>query len=175
MVLSLKDIIDKGSLDVALDAISRFSCQDDDVENFLKVKAVDFEKRDKSRTYFIVDENESLLGYFTLSLKSLPFGNSVSKSVIKGIDGFSKDVQAVGIILIGQFGKDKVLAKDIAGERLLDLCLRTVYKAQRVIGGRFVLLECRDIGKVVSFYERRGFVSLQYDESDRYLQMVKRL
>ena len=35
---------------------------------------------------------------------------------------FSKDVQAVGIILIGQFGKDLKFARDIAGAKLFDLC-----------------------------------------------------
>lgn len=96
-------------------------------------------------------------------------------SEIKNIDGYSKDIQAVGIILIGQFGKDAVLAKKVDGGSLLDLCMGTVYKAQEIVGGRFVLLECQNNEKVVSFYERQGFKSLQYDESDKYLQMVRRL
>jgi len=99
----------------------------------------------------------------------------VSKSIVKNIDGFSKDIQAVGIILIGQFGKDSMLAKDIDGGKLFDICLNTVYQAQKLIGGRFVLLECRSIDKVISFYDKKGFKSLQYDNNDKYLQMVRRL
>lgn len=176
MVYPLKEIIDKGGLNPILEVISRFSCQDDDVEDFLKNKAVDFENRDKSRTYLIIDDaSDDLIGYFTLSLKALPFSKEVSKNAIKNIDGFSKDIQAVGIILVGQFGKDAVLAKNIDGSSLFDLCMETVYKAQNIIGGRFVLLECREIEKVVAFYEKQGFGSLQYDDTDSYVQMVRRL
>ena len=84
MVYPLKEIIAKGGLDSILEVISRFSCQDDDVEDFLKYKAVDFENRDKSRTYLIIDDaSDNLIGYFTLSLKALPFYKDVSKNTIK--------------------------------------------------------------------------------------------
>ena len=74
MVFQLKDLINKGMIESTLDAISRFTCQDDDVEDFLKHKAIDFENRDKSRTYLITDDDSpNILAYFTLSLKALPF------------------------------------------------------------------------------------------------------
>jgi hypothetical protein len=108
-------------------------------------------------------------------LKALPFTETISKTAIKRIDGFSKDVKAVGIMLIGQFGKDEVLARDIEGASLFDMCIKTVYAAQRIIGGRFVMLECREIKNIVSFYMKNGFERLQLDESDGYLQMIRRL
>ncbi len=61
-------------------AISNFFCkQDADVENFLKTKAINYEKTSKSRTYFIVNENSLIqsqivvLAYFTLSLKTFSY------------------------------------------------------------------------------------------------------
>jgi len=53
--------------------------------------------------------------------------------------------------------------------------METVYRVQDLIGGRFVMLECHEIEKVVDFYKRQGFESLQYDEADKYLQMIRRL
>jgi hypothetical protein len=176
MVIPLQKITCGDARESTLDAISRFSCRDKDVESFLKNKALEFERRDKARTYLIYDDNRgTLLGYFTLSIKALPFAGNISKNTIKSIDGFSKDIRAVGIILIGQFGKDTELAKDIDGGHLLDMCIETVYAAQKIVGGRFVLLECQEINKIVSFYERNGFKPLQYDENEKYLQMVRRL
>ncbi|MDR0221313.1 MAG: hypothetical protein LBI54_07920, partial [Lachnospiraceae bacterium] len=105
---------------------------------FLKHKAIDFEKRDKSRTYLVFGDDKTLLGYYTLSLKALPFGNLVSKNAIKEIDGFSRTAKAAGVILIGQLGKDKELAKHISGTDLLGLCFETVYEAYEIIGSRFV-------------------------------------
>ena len=174
MVISLQEAIQGNAVEPIAEAILRFSCKDGDVEAFLKQKAFDFERRDKSRTFLIVD-GDDLLGYFTLSLKSLPFNESVSKSVIKDIDGYSKNVQAVGIVIIGQFGKDSVLAKDVDGGFLLDICMETVYKAKRIVGGRCVMLECQKKEKVVAFYERNGFGVLQSDERYQYLQMIRKL
>ena len=106
MVIPLQEIIHGNMPDFVTDAITGFTCLDKDVETFLKNKAFDFERRDKSRTYLIFnDEGTILNGYFTLSLSALLFRDSVSKNTIKRIDGFSKDVQAVGIVLIGKFVK----------------------------------------------------------------------
>jgi len=178
MVIPLQKIIDGNVSESISQAISQFTCQDKDVEMFLKNKAFDFERRDKSRTYLIFNDDGgggTLVGYFTISLNALPFRESVAKNSIKRIDGFSKDVKAVGIILIGQFGKDCNLAKNIKGKDLLEICLRTIKKAKNIVGGRFVMLECLDVQQVVSFYKTNGFQPLQFDENDKYLQMVRRL
>ena len=177
MVISLKNAIgDDATAAFLKEAIANFTCKDNDVETFLKAKAFDFERRDKSRTYLVFTDKDSvLLGYFTLTLNALPFRTGVSKNTIKLVDGFSKDVQAVGIIMIGQFGKDQKYAEHIKGTQLLDICLEAVYKAQDIAGGRFVMLECLEIPQVVSFYEKNGFVLLQRDEKDKYLQMIRRL
>ena len=56
---------------VIREAVGNFSCKDKDVEHFLKNKSFDFEKRDKSRTYLVFDDEKyamgdaSIVGYFT--------------------------------------------------------------------------------------------------------------
>ena len=75
------------------------------------MKAVDFDKRNKSRTYLIVDEKSIIsdiiiLGYYTITLKNLPFSETVSKSMIKRIDGYSNNINSAESVLIGQFGKN---------------------------------------------------------------------
>jgi hypothetical protein len=37
------------------------------------------------------------------------------------------------------------------------------------------MLECHDIRNIVSFYEKHDFKVLRMDESDRYLQMIRKL
>jgi hypothetical protein len=158
------------------EAISEFVCKDKDVEYFLKNKAFEFEKRDKSRTYLVFDdETQALVAYFTLSLKSLEFRDNLSKSKVKEIDGFSKEVKGVAIALVGQFGKDEIKATEVSGKQLFDLCMEIVYQVHTLIGGRYVLIECRDTEKVVDFYRDNSFELLQLDKSDDYLQMIRRL
>jgi len=156
-------------------------CKDKDVESFLKNKALDFEKRDKSRTYLVFDSDDFekgdviIIAYFTLSLKSLEFRDTLSKNKIKDIDGFSKEVLGVAIVLIGQLGKDEAVAKDVSGRDLLGLCMEIVRQVKNLIGGRYVLIECHEIEKVVGFYSANNFTKLQLDKDDNYLQMVRRL
>lgn len=177
----LGSFIGKETEEPIRNAIASFSCKDKDVEFFLKSKAVDFEKRDKSRTYLVFDDakylsgDATILAYFTLSLKSLEFGVTLSKGKIKDIDGFSKAVSGVAIALIGQLGKDEGEANEVSGKDLLDLCMDKIYQVKKLIGGRYVLIECHDIEKVVDFYLANGFERLQLDNSDNYLQMIRRL
>jgi len=55
------------------------------------------------------------------------------------------------------------------------MCVKTIYEAQKFVGGRFVLLECQNIDKIVKFYQDNGFEFLQYDERDKYFQMIRKL
>jgi hypothetical protein len=182
MVIPLQEVIEKDTpayTEFIKGKMSGFACRDKDVESFLKNNSFEYERRNKSRTYLIFDDDKSdtLLGYYTLSLKSLHFSSSASKTIIKDIDGYSNKVNSAGMILIGQFGKDEVLAKGVAGKQLFKQCLKTVYEARRIVGGRFVMLECLDIEKVVSFYASADFMfkNLQQSENGKYLQLIKRL
>jgi len=172
--IRLKDVEPNTKLELHVkNAIQNFRCKDSDVENFLKNKAFEFERRSKSRTYLIF-EGVNLLAYYTLSLHSLEFDESISKNSIKKIDGFSKSVKSVGIVLIGQLGKDINLGKSITGAYLLDKCLRAALRVQDVVGGRYALLECTEEPKVVEFYKSNGFEVLQKAD-EKYLQMIKKL
>ncbi|MCL1988728.1 MAG: hypothetical protein FWG64_12290 [Firmicutes bacterium] len=172
--IGLKDVEPNTELELHVKhSIKNFHCKDIDVENFLRNKAFDFERRNKSRTYLIF-EDSSLVAYYTLSLHSLVFDKSTSKNVIKRVDGFSKSVQSVGIVLIGQLGKDFNLGKSLTGTYLLEECLSIVLRVQNITGGRYALLECTEEPKIVEFYKANGFEVLQ-KSNDTYLQMIKKL
>ena len=114
-----------------------------------------------------------IYGFFTLTMKSLELDKSLSKSTIKRIDGFSKDVQATEAILLGQLGKNQKYQNGIDGQVILKEAIDTVYDIHDLVGGRIVFLECEEHPKIVEFYERNGFISLQ--KSGEYLQMIKYL
>jgi len=174
--VSLKEIIGTEDEIDFKEAIKCFECQDKDVEKFLKEKAFDFERRNKSRTYLLINpesEEIEILGYYTLTMKSLPFETGTSKSAIKKIDGFRSDVSSTEAVLIGQIGKDFKHKEKISGKSIIDHAIDDVYKVQKIIGGRVVFLECFDIEKIVKFYKENDFVFLQ--KSGEYLQMIRQL
>ena len=135
--------------------ISIFVCEkDSDIENFLKDRAIQFEKLGKSRTFFIFDEDEDefkILAYFTLAIQVLKVPEDmISGRKAKLLDGFSSKIKGVKItefpsILIGQLGKNEIYPNTITGSELLEYCLATILDGQVRLGGRIIMLECKDI------------------------------
>jgi len=164
-----------------MNAIGKFSCRDGDVESFLKEKALDFDKRHISRTYLVIDreayigDKVMLLGYYTITIKTLDFGQNLSKSKIKRIGGFTSDITSTEAILIGQLGKDQNHKNAIDGKTIMDYAVETVYAIHNLAGRRIVFLECSDNDKIVKFYQDNGFIFLQSSDGGEYLQMIRYL
>lgn len=56
----------------------------------------------------------------------------------------------------------------------MDFCLATLLQGQGRIGGRIILLECKDIPYLITFYEKFGFSKIDKDyEEGALLQFVK--
>lgn len=82
--------------------LSSFECNlDNDIEYFLKNRAVSYENLSKSRTYLILDEDEvvnkkiselTVLGYIALALKVLTVPTETSNRMRKEIDGLSAKI-----------------------------------------------------------------------------------
>jgi len=176
--IGIRQVIGTNQEQKILNAIQNFSCRDKDVEEFLKTKAVSFDARHKSRTYLLIDserynEEARVLGFYTLTMKTLELGNTLSKSTVKRIDGFSKDVLATEAILLGQLGKNQNYQDDIDGQAIIKEVIATVYEIRNLAGGRIVFLECDENPKLVDFYSRHEFEPLQ--KSGDYLQMIRYL
>jgi hypothetical protein len=149
----------------------------------LKKRAIQFEKLGKSRTFFIYDEDEDefqIFAYYTLAIQVLKIPEDmISGRKAKLLDGFSSKIKGEKItefpsILIGQLGKNDLYLNKISGSEVLEYCLATILEGQVRLGGRIIILECKDIPYLVSLYEKFGFNVLEKDyEEDELLQMIK--
>lgn len=72
--------------------------------------------------------------------------------------------------MIGQLGKNFQNGYDryITGDILLRLACEQVCEVQKMIGGRFVFLECEDIPKLKEFYESNGFMCYNKRKLEKY-------
>ena len=78
------------------------------------------------------------------------------------------------MILIGQFAKNEAGVLPIAGADLMQYCLNMVFDGQMHLGGRIIMLECKDVPSLKKFYEQFGFKKLEKDYAeDELIQMVK--
>ena len=122
-----------------------------------------------------VSDKVILLGYYTITIKTLDFGQNLSKSKIKRIGGFTADITSTEAILIGQLGKDYNHNNEIDGKTLINYAIETVYAIHNLAGRRIVFLECSDNEKIVKFYQDNGFIFLQNSGGSDYLQMIRYL
>ena len=164
--------------------ISIFVCKkDQDIEDFLKCKAVYFEKLGKSRTFFIYDEDKDkfeILAYYTIAIQVLKIPEDlITGRKAKKLDGFSSKRNGTPItefpsILIGQIGKNEMYGETISGLEILNYCLATILEGQIRLGGRIIMLECKNIPYLIRLYEDFGFKLLEKDyQENELLQMIR--
>lgn len=196
-IINLKDIYNNLGEEKTKEILSCYKCDlNQDVEYFLKEKAIEFSKQDISRTYIVMSqykEKDVIAGYFAITnkvtnIKKVKLSETKRKRLLK-FAVYDKESKCYNIALplIGQLGKnyDNNYNNLISGDVLLKLACDKIKEAQELLGGRFVFLECEDKPQLEEFYENNGFVcfgkrNLEKDERDKnsgeyLLQMLKDL
>ncbi len=183
--INLSELIDTLGEDDTKSILSTFVCpMNKDVENFIKHKAIEFSKRDFSKTYLVFWETDDkkekeLVGYYTIASKFIRVERSAvnSREARKlrehGVFDEKTNEYIVSAPLIAQLGKNYSNGNEclISGSDLLQLAIDRVKHVQHEIGGKFVYLECEDIKKLLNFYTRNHFKvfgkrRLDRDETD---------
>lgn len=159
-----------------LSALFMFKCsQDADIELFLQNKAIDFLSRGLCSVYLIPDEDKflqneiSIVAYFTLSHKALCVPEKISKSKIQKIGGF-KTANSLHFVLIGQLGKyisknadGTYIRSPITSKEILDYAFEVINASSNLIPCKCVLVECSNEEKVKQVYENYQFKFFQND------------
>jgi len=165
------------------DATDEFSCPlNPDVEHFLTSTALTNQKIGVSRTNLVLlpqDTHQQLVGYYALALQVLGLGRITSKSLRKKITGFKRENKlGAAVYLIGQMGKNfhNGANKLITGQELFLLAMQDIVDAQQTVGGRIVVVECKNDDNLRKFYEETlGFqlIDTADDESMlKYMTMI---
>lgn len=154
------------------DSFKKFSCQrEKDLEDFLMLKAIPYQKTGFGKTYLCIDEealerNEfSIMAYFTIAQKSLDISSLSKKKKRKVLGEYPgrDNLSSVPAYLIGQLGRcDTYNHEELSGEQLLYECYHAISMAAMIVGGNMLVLECRE-HMFGNFYEGQGFKKL-YDE-----------
>ena len=140
--------------------LDTFNCEiNSDLTNFIHSIAHDFETRQIARTFVLVNNKNGVVGYFTISMKSLST-NGMSKTSIKKIDGISNSRVCIHSFLIGQLGISDNYAEYKLGTLLLDDAFSKIERAHDLVAGRYILVDAINHEKVLSFYTENGFALL---------------
>ena len=196
-VINLKDIYNNLGENKTKEILKDYKCDlNEDVEYFIKEKAIEFSKQDISRTFIIMSQykgQDVIVGYFAIAskatiVKKCILSNTKRKSLLRYAK-YNNEAKGYNIALplIGQLGKNYNNGYDklITGDILLKLACNKIKETQNTIGGRYVFLECEDNEKLKKFYESNGFEcfgkrNLEKDERNKskgnyLLQMLRDL
>lgn len=153
VITPLKRLIDRtergdGSMEELQARLLSFACREEgfDEERFLHEKAIEFERRDRARTFLVSTREHHLLGFFSLAMEPLEI-HGVNPSVRKKITAGNKNADRCAAFLIGQLAKSKDCEKGF-GSFLLDSAVSCLRHAQSRVGGRVIYLECKDISSL---------------------------
>ena len=113
-----------------------------------------------------------IIGYFAVALSNIKIPDGLSKSMKKKL-GFTSKTEILPCYLIGQLGKNDLYWKDIEGRLLVDQAMNILLKGRELVGGKFVIVDCKDIDSVTTFYESNGFIRVQLDSERELAQFVR--
>ena len=160
--------------------LNDFECSKNiEVEEFLKEKAILLSKQGISKTYIVttpIEEDNIIVGYFSIANKMTKikkdfFGGKTKRRFERFAEtGENNNTYFAYLPLIGQLGKNfhNNYNKYITGDIILHLACKQVCEVQKMIGGRFVFLECEDIPKLKDFYESNGFMCYNKRKLEKY-------
>lgn len=162
-LISLKQIIEQLGEDNTQQLLQEFKCsRNADVQGFIHEKAIRFEQTARAKTFFLVNDEQALLAFYSLTFKQLSLQNfMISKSLIKRLDGFSKNATYINAYLIGQIAKNTAITPNpLTLKDILATIFEQLTMAQDIVGGRMVFVECHK--DLIPLYEHHGFIHLPF-------------
>ncbi|MFV0425227.1 MAG: hypothetical protein ACK5K7_06705 [Bacilli bacterium] len=180
--ISLQYFIDELEEKVLKDILSSFSCKrNSDVENFIRSKAVSFEKNSWSKTFLFIHVNKNLgnkiIGYVAISEKYIDVSSmKLSKTKKKNVKRKAyciDDMSAIKTLLLGQVARnDEYNSKLFNMDIVMDFMLKISGDHGGLFPYHFMSLECDK--NMMEFYERYGFKDTEISNMEKDLNLMIR-
>ncbi len=132
-----------------------FNCGYNLLDDYLKKQARQDVDRDLSACFVLIDEDDIVKGYYTLSANSIR-RDDFPENLLKKLPPSYPDLPAV---LLGRLAIDKSLQGKGYGEILLINALKKCYEISESLGTIAVIVDPID-EKAQNFYNRYGFILL---------------
>lgn len=166
IAVNIQDILKAVGEEKVQSLLSDFSSPlNEEVEDFVHNKSIEFAKKKLSITYLVIRKTDDgktvLVGIFTLAHKAVEVTNTnISNTARKKLSRYAKldeetDKYNVSAFLIAQFGKNSAVSEKwkISGNELMDLAFEVLRHVQYFVGGGVVYLDCENTDKVLEFYK----------------------
>lgn len=144
---------------------SQFSCGQTVLDEWLKTRAGQYDRKDLARTFVAVMLGQTrVLGYYALASHRVRF-EALPEHQAKGLPKID-----VPVVLLGRLAVDQSMQGKGLGSFLLIDALRRAMEVSTEVGIRAVEVDALD-AQARSFYLKYGFVPLLDDPNHLYLPM----
>lgn len=159
-----------------LNECNRFTCGDDDMDEFFYNEALDYIRfrMGKSYCFRLIDNPKTIVACFTVSNDSIrifDLGSSKKNRMWKEISNREKRLSRYPGILIGRLA----ISSDFAGQGFGSDVVRFVKEwfadNDNKSGCRLAIVDAKNSPNVLSFYEKNNFKFLFKSEADEYKYM----
>ena len=152
-------------LDKATHDRQHFDCGVESLNNYLKVMANQQSQKDNTRTFVLVEEQNSarVIGYYTLTMTPIDLSALPDKLQKKHHNASSGG-------LITRLAIDKRYAKQGYGEWLLIDALNRLLQASETVAFPVVIVDAKD--GAIGFYEKFGFTPFQDSTNKLFLTIA---
>lgn len=134
---------------------NEFRCGHELLDNYLILQASQDVKRHLAACYVIVNQNNFVKGYYTLSNSSID-QSLIPESFKKNLPKLYHNIPAT---LLGRLARDKNYDRERLGETLLIDALKRSYYASIKMGSMAVIVDPIDVN-AKDFYLKYGFIEL---------------
>ena len=125
----------------------------------------------------------AIYGYISLASKILTVPDTISNRMRKELDGFNAKIHGQQIsgfpcYLIGQLSKNSdIKCNPISGKDLLSIAYDIIASAAEAVGGRYMMVECRNEEKLLTFYSNNLFSEIDHipDEDVPMVQLIRKI
>jgi predicted GNAT family N-acyltransferase len=144
---------------------SQFDCGQASLNDWLRMRSSQFDRRDLARTYVLVQSGESVvLGYYALTTHRVRY-DALPADEAKGLPQID-----IPVILLGRLAVDQSIRGQGCGELLLLDALRRCELISDQVGVRAVEVDAID-SAAQQFYRKYGFLELLDDPHHLLLPM----
>jgi GNAT superfamily N-acetyltransferase len=143
--------------------LGRFSCGNEELDDWLRRHALAAQAMDAARTFVLV-RGKVIVGYFSLTMGSVQRADAPAK-LVRGLPQYP-----VGMVLLARLAIDRSAQGESLGGRLLAHALRRATAAGEAAAARLVVVDAID-DTAAGFYARHGFVPAPEHQRRLYRRM----
>lgn len=172
-IISLPELIRiAGGKEEVSKILASFSIsKNNDVEYFLHDRIFAYEKSHATRSYFAIDGEMDILGFYSLAIATYQITGRTPEDLkerLRGVNNANRKL--IPGILIGQLARfDGIPKNSLPGSFLMESAMKRIEAIHKEIGLRFIWLDCADEKGLKKFYGKFGFSEVN---KDRYCQMM---